>query len=43
VASSLNPYLAADPLLSELRKEPDFVDILTISHQHYQASRDRFF
>jgi tetratricopeptide (TPR) repeat protein len=37
------PYIAADPLLEPLRKEPEFAQILDISHRRYQAFKDRFF
>jgi DNA-binding winged helix-turn-helix (wHTH) protein/TolB-like protein/Tfp pilus assembly protein PilF len=37
------PYLATDPLLDALRKEPEFAEILNASHQRYQAFRSRFF
>jgi tetratricopeptide (TPR) repeat protein len=37
------PYLATDPLLEPLRKEPEFAQILNISQRRYQAFKDRFF
>jgi len=37
------PYLATDPLLDALRKEPEFTEILNTSHQRYEAFRSRFF
>ena len=37
------PYLATDPLLDALRKEPEFAEILNTSHQRYEAFRSRFF
>lgn len=37
------PYLAADPLLEPLRKEPEFGEILEISQRRYQRFKDRFF
>jgi tetratricopeptide (TPR) repeat protein len=37
------PYLATDPLLDALRKEPEFAEILNMSHRRYQAFRDKFF
>jgi DNA-binding winged helix-turn-helix (wHTH) protein/TolB-like protein/Tfp pilus assembly protein PilF len=37
------PYLAADPLLEPLRKEPEFGEILEMSHRRYQRFKERFF
>jgi tetratricopeptide (TPR) repeat protein len=37
------PYLASDPLLDALRKEPGFVEILNTSHRRCKAFRSRFF
>jgi len=37
------PYLATDPLLDTLRKEPEFAEILNTSHQRHEAFRSRFF
>lgn len=37
------PYLATDPLLQPLRREPEFAQILNIAQRRYQAFRDRFF
>jgi TolB-like protein/Tfp pilus assembly protein PilF len=37
------PYLATDPLLDGLRKEPELGEILNASHRRHQAFRDRFF
>jgi TolB-like protein/Tfp pilus assembly protein PilF len=37
------PYLATDPLLEPLRKEPEFAQILNISQRRYQAFKDHFF
>jgi TolB-like protein/DNA-binding winged helix-turn-helix (wHTH) protein len=34
------PYIAKDPLLSELHSEPDFTQILSIAHQRYEAFRN---
>lgn len=37
------PYLATDPLLEPLRKEPEFAQILNISQRRYQSFRQHFF
>jgi hypothetical protein len=37
------PYLVTDPLLERLHKEPEFAEILSVSHRRYQAFKDRFF
>jgi len=37
------PYLATDPLLDALRKEPQFAEILNTSHRRSEAFRSRFF
>jgi hypothetical protein len=37
------PYVATDPLLDTLRKEPEFAEILNVSNRRHQAFRDRFF
>jgi len=37
------PYLATDPLLDALRKEPEFTEILNTAHRRYEAFRSRFF
>jgi DNA-binding winged helix-turn-helix (wHTH) protein/TolB-like protein/Tfp pilus assembly protein PilF len=37
------PYLATDPLLEPLHKEPEFAQILNISQRRYQAFKNHFF
>lgn len=37
------PYLANDPLLDTVRKEPEFADILNIARRRHEAFRARFF
>jgi len=37
------PYLATDPLLDPLRKEPEFREILNVSQRRHQSFRDKFF
>lgn len=37
------PYLAADPLLNPLRKDPEFTAILSDSFRRYQAFKNKFF
>jgi tetratricopeptide (TPR) repeat protein len=36
------PYLATDPLLERIRKEPEFAQILTVSLRRYQSFRQHF-
>ena len=37
------PYLASDPLLDPLRKEPDFQNTLSVAYRRYQAFKVKFF
>lgn len=37
------PYLASDPLLDTVRKEPEFADILNIARRRHEAFKVRFF
>jgi len=37
------PYIAKDPLLSELHSEPEFAQILDIARQRHNAFRNSFF
>jgi TolB-like protein/DNA-binding winged helix-turn-helix (wHTH) protein len=37
------PYIAKDPLLSDLHSEPDFTEILNIARQRYEAFKTSFF
>jgi len=37
------PYLASDPLLDSLRKQPEFVQTLNVSFTRYQAFKNKFF
>jgi tetratricopeptide (TPR) repeat protein len=37
------PYLATDPLLEPLHKEPEFAQILNISQRRHQAFKKHFF
>jgi len=37
------PYLLTDPLLSPIRNEPKFAEILNVAQRRHQAFRDRFF
>lgn len=37
------PYLAADPLLDPLRREPDFQNTLNVAYRRYQAFKVKFF
>jgi DNA-binding winged helix-turn-helix (wHTH) protein/TolB-like protein/Tfp pilus assembly protein PilF len=37
------PYLAADPLLDPLRREPEFAEILNTSRRRHEAFKSRFF
>ena len=36
-------YLVTDPLLDPLRSEPEFAEILNMSHRRHQAFKDKFF
>jgi TolB-like protein/DNA-binding winged helix-turn-helix (wHTH) protein len=37
------PYIAKDPLLNDLRSEPDFAQILNIARQRHEAFKSSFF
>lgn len=37
------PYVAADPLLESIRKEPGFADTLNVAYHRYQAFKVKFF
>jgi hypothetical protein len=37
------PYLATDPLLDPLRKEPEFTQILGVARQRFEAFKSSFF
>jgi hypothetical protein len=37
------PYIDKDPLLNNLRGEPEFIQTLTIAHQRHEAFKNSFF
>jgi DNA-binding winged helix-turn-helix (wHTH) protein/TolB-like protein/Flp pilus assembly protein TadD len=37
------PYITKDPLLTDLRNEPEFNEVLNIAHQRHEAFKRRFF